>query len=396
MSAPEHYVDREQTLVKHFILQKYLERFAHIVGAFWDSVTYVDCFSGPWNVRSQDLQDSSFAIALDELRKARSTLAAQGRDLKLRCFFLEKDRRAYKMLKEFADQATDAQIETRNCDLEDAVSDVVNFVGQGGSKSFPFVFIDPTGWSGFAMKTIAPLLQFDPGEVLINFMTGHIRRFIESPNEQTQDSFESLFGSGNYKIRVQGLTEGDLDDALVQAYAENVKKTGGFQYACSAIVLHPEIDRTHFHLIYATRHLKGVEVFKDVEKKAMPVMEEARADAQQRKRVKKSQTMELFESEVLYDSTLYGRLRERYLMQGKKSVQQAIQQKGRVAYDEVWILALSLPLVWESDLKAWIADWVRRGELRIDGMKLKQRAPRRGENNFLVWTAPSDPKPPGA
>lgn len=64
MSNGELYTGREQTLVKHFILQKYLERFAYIVGSHWDTLTYVDCFSGPWNARSEKFEDSSFAIAL--------------------------------------------------------------------------------------------------------------------------------------------------------------------------------------------------------------------------------------------------------------------------------------------------------------------------------------------
>ncbi len=85
-SDAELYAEREQTLVKHFILQKYLERFALIVGSFADAITYVDCFSGPWNVRSQEMADSSFAIALSELRKARQALAEKSRDLKLRAF----------------------------------------------------------------------------------------------------------------------------------------------------------------------------------------------------------------------------------------------------------------------------------------------------------------------
>jgi hypothetical protein len=36
---------------------------------------------------------------------------------------------------------------------------------------------------------------------------------------------------------------------------------GGVTRICTAIVLHPEIDRTHFHLIYATRSTNGVQVF---------------------------------------------------------------------------------------------------------------------------------------
>jgi len=60
------YEGREQTLVKHFVLNAYLERFAHIIGFWADTITYVDCFSGPWRSRSPDLRDTSFAIARDE------------------------------------------------------------------------------------------------------------------------------------------------------------------------------------------------------------------------------------------------------------------------------------------------------------------------------------------
>ncbi len=391
MSEAKLDFEREQTLVKHFVLQKYLERFAHIVGTFADAITYVDCFSGPWNVRSEELRDSSFSIALSELRKARQTVAAQRRALKLRCFFLEKEYAPYSKLKAFADQITDSEVETRNCDLEAAIDDIVAFAQKGGNRSFPFVFIDPTGWTGFAMNVIAPLLQLKPGEVLINFMTGHIQRFIDSPNEQTQESFAVLFGSEDFKATLKGLSRRDREDALVEAYMNNVKRTGGFPFACSAIILHPQIDRTHFHLIYATRHVKGVEVFKDVEKKAMSVMEQARADAQQRKRVRATQTRQLFSSDVRYDSTLYDELRDRYLARARRDVQQAIERRGRILYDDVWLLALSLPMVWERDFKAWLVDWAKQNQLPIEGMESKQRVPKRNKNNVLVWIAPTNP-----
>jgi len=77
MTPDELYEKREQSQVKHYILRKYLERFAHIVASRWSSITYVDCFAGPWNVRSPDFKDSSFAIAIEELRKARDTLPQQ-------------------------------------------------------------------------------------------------------------------------------------------------------------------------------------------------------------------------------------------------------------------------------------------------------------------------------
>lgn len=179
MSEAELYEGREQTLIKHLILRKYLERFAHIIGSRWNSITYIDCFSGPWNVRSDELKDSSFSIELEELRKARETHRLKGKNIKLRCFFLEKDPEAYARLKEFAKQIHDVEVDTKNAELESSIHAITSFVRQGGSDTFPFIFIDPTGWTGFAMDIIAQLLRLEPGEVLINFMTGHVERFID-------------------------------------------------------------------------------------------------------------------------------------------------------------------------------------------------------------------------
>ncbi|MEX0704185.1 MAG: three-Cys-motif partner protein TcmP [Planctomycetales bacterium] len=384
MTEPDLYAGSEQTKVKHFVLRSYLAVFARIVGSRWNAITYVDCFAGPWKEKSEKFEDSSFAIALDELRKARDRLS-KGQPLKLRCFFLEKDRKAYAKLKAFADEVTDAEVVARNSDLENSIDEILSFVAAGGRNAFPFIFIDPTGWTGFAMNTIAPLLRLRPGEVLINFMTNYIRRFIESPNRQTQESFESLFGSKTHRELIAGLPPAEREDAIVRLYAENVKRTGNFEYACSAIVLNPVKDRTHFHLTYATRSEKGVEKFKEVEKSAMEEMERTRADAQQRTRTKKTNQPELFGSEVRYASTRYDELRERYLTQARSEVESMLRAKGRMRYDDVWTEAMSFSLVWASDLKSWIEDWQKQGRLRIEGMTPRQQKPKRRAGNFLVW-----------
>lgn len=386
MNNDELCIGREQSRVKHFILQKYLERFALIVGSRWEVLTYVDCFSGPWNARSEKFADSSFAIALNQLRNAREALANRGRQIKLRAFFLEKNRSAFADLEKFADSVTDARVETRNATLEESVSDICKFTRQGGDSSFPFIFIDPTGWTGFEMKTIEPLLRLNPGEVLINFMTGHIRRFLESPDQETQQSFERLFGSAAFKQKIEGLSNMEREDAAVAEYTRNAAAVGKFNFAASAIVLHPEMDRTHFHLIYLTRNAKGLEVFKEAERKAMEVQEAARAEAQQRKRVAKRGQAELFDSQTLHDFSHYEGLRERYLSKAKSEVVALLQNKKKVSFDDVWVRAVSLPMCWESDLKSWIEEWRDAGELAITGMQQRQRVPHRGEGNYLVWT----------
>jgi three-Cys-motif partner protein len=385
MRRGELYAGREQTLVKHFILQKYLERFAHIVGTYCDTLTYVDCFSGPWNVRSDKFADSSFGLALQELRKARDTQAARGHRLRLRCFFLEKDPSAFAKLDSFAKGITDVEVTTRNATLEESVGEIVNFVRAGGQKSFPFIFIDPTGWTGFDMDIISPLLQLNPGEALSNFMTGHIRRFLDSPQNETQESFKRLFGSQDVREKIQGLDGQDREDVAVQEYSKNAKRVGYFGFACSAIVLHPEIDRTHFNLIYLTRHPEGVKVFKEAEKKAMEVQEAARAEAQQRRRVAREGQPELFDSKELHDSSHYESLRNRYLGRSRALVLEALESKPQLLYDEAWLLALSQPMSWESDLKQWIEEWRQEGRLEIAGMQPRQRVPHLYERNYLVW-----------
>jgi len=83
----------------------------------------------------------------------------------------------------------------------------------------------------------------------------------------------------------------------------------------------------------------------------MEVMEKARAGAQQRERERKTQSKELFDSDVLFESTLYGELRNRYLNQSMTAVSQLLNDRGRVLYDDAWLVALCSPLVWESDLR---------------------------------------------
>jgi three-Cys-motif partner protein len=389
VSDADLYIGREQTLVKHLILRRYIERFAHIIGRNWDSITYVDCFSGPWNSRSPELADSSFAIAIRELRKARTALfQKRGKTLDLRCLFLEKDPAAYAELRGFTEPIQDLEIEARNATLESSVDGILGFIRRRPG-TFPFIFIDPTGWTGFALDVITRLLRLKPGEVLINFMTGHNRRFIDSPDKVTRQSFERLFGSADFKKVLQGLSGQDRDDAAVFQYMKTVQSAGNFQYASMAMVLHPKIDRSHFHLIYLTRDPRGVEVFKDAERKAMPEMESVRAAARQRKREEQSRQTEMFRDAEGGESRYYKELRNRYLAQNRRRLMDELEARGRIPYDEAWASALCGPLVWEADLKSWIQEWRGEGKLDIEGMQPRQRVPKRKSANVLVWR-PSD------
>lgn len=384
MTSDSLYHGREQSQVKHLILQKYLKRFALIIGSWADSITYIDCFSGPWESRSANYEDTSFAIAIGELRKARDQLAVRDRKVALRCCFIEENHAAFEKLNAFAETVADIEIKTLNRKLEESIDEIVKFAKQSATKTFPFIFVDPKGWTGFGLNVIKPLLAMKPAEVLINFMTEHIRRFIDWPDETNQEGFVELFGTNSFRQSVSGFTGAARDDEYVKQYMAVVQEAGGYSLASCAIVLKPGTDRSHFHLVYLTRDPKGIEAFKEAERKSMEEMETVRAEAQQRRRVSKKGQRELFPAEEVHNSTYFESLRDRYRSLAKKQLEVQLSKYGSVSYDDAWAAALRLPLVWESDLKRWIMEWKSSGTVRVDGLAAGKRSPKRGDGHRLV------------
>ncbi|MBW3541133.1 MAG: hypothetical protein KY476_12765, partial [Planctomycetes bacterium] len=164
----------------------------------------------------------------------------------------------------------------------------------------------------------------------------------------------------------------------VAEYTEQVRKAGNFSLPRTAVVLHPEMAATHFHLIYLTRDPKGIEVFMAAERTAMQQMEATRARAQQKRRVEKSRQPEFFADEEGEPSAHYVKLRERCLAAARDEAWEHLKAKERVRYDHLWANALRLPLVWEKDIKEWIAEWRKSGLITVEGMAPKQRVPKRG------------------
>ena len=83
------YAGREQAYVKHRLLAEYLSPLAYKVGSAWDSIVYVDAFSGPWQTNRPDLADTSFAIAIERLRNAQLGLSERGKNRKIVCILIE-------------------------------------------------------------------------------------------------------------------------------------------------------------------------------------------------------------------------------------------------------------------------------------------------------------------
>ena len=156
----EPYKHREQTAAKHFILGRYLQTLAFkLLEGGLPELTYVDGFSGPWESETEDFSDMSFMIALNVLKDAHGKYRDRGIKKIIRCFFVEEDPLAYPRLeaavRRFHDPQHGFHVATFQGRFEDAVSEIISFIG----NSFSLVFIDPTGWTGYPYERIAPILR---------------------------------------------------------------------------------------------------------------------------------------------------------------------------------------------------------------------------------------------
>lgn len=293
MPVPASYHGREQAFVKHHLLETYLQHLFMIIGLHQKSIRYVDCFSGPWQEGSADLQDTSIGISLKIIRKSREGLKRLGKDVTFHSLFIEKNKASFQKLQGYLNGFPQQEVSTKalNGDFFELRNLILEWCG---SEDFTFFFIDPTGWkNGVEIPTLAPFLRRPNSEFLINFMYNFVLR------THTQLSFsedmQAIFGE---VPDTEGMTPEEKEDYLIGLYQKRLKKIspdrGGKPRVVSVPVLYPTIDRTFYHLVYLTRHPKGITVFMEASDKLDLIQRRARAQAKQEERETRTGQLEAF------------------------------------------------------------------------------------------------------
>jgi three-Cys-motif partner protein len=369
MAVPEAYRGREQAYVKHTLLARYLERFGHKVGSAWSVINYVDCFAGPWQSSQSDYSDTSFGIAVQQLRKARRNLGLMpnSRSLTLRFCFVEADADSFQKLAAFsrANNALGCEIIPLQGQFHENLGRIKEFLATGGGTAFRFLLVDPKGWTGFALNRIAPLVNARSAEVLINLMTSFIRRFVTL--EEQRSKFEELFGDAAVADEAAELEGKDRERFLVRRYAELLKHKAQFKFVSAAAVLRAAEDDVHYYLVFGTNSPHGIVVFKEAERVAFETGESARDEAKSRKRTDKSGQSELdiFGAGLVPPSPYATELRKRYLEEAKVRLRDNLPPGGSMPYDDLLGLILETPLVWEDDLERWLLEARSAGQIEI-------------------------------
>lgn len=268
MEIDKAYEGREHSLIKHELLRGYLEVLLSIVGVSGvKKFAYVDCFAGPWGSDSESLAGTSIAISLEILAKVRDTLEkVHGvRGLEFRAIYVEAEKKRFKHLFEYLGKSCPNGIQCHALygDYSVLQDEILRLCGD---DSFAFFFVDPKGWIDVGVPKLTRLLQRPKSEFLITFMYDFLNRAIGMADyrEQTSQMLGKLEEKDYEKLGQ--LKPAERAEWVVHKYREQLKAVmgpdGNFpSRAFHAAVLHKSKERVYYHLVYLTRHHKGIVKF---------------------------------------------------------------------------------------------------------------------------------------
>lgn len=302
-TVPDIYEGREPALIKHALLESYLETLVLTIGMGTKGearpeICYVDCFAGPWGSEDENLDGTSIALSIKTLVACKTKLASLGVDARMRALFIEKDKAAFQRLSDFLNRSAPKEVES-DCmsgNFVDLRSDLLKWCG---SASFVFFFIDPKGWTPVIIDVLRPLLQRRRSEFLINFIYDFINRTASMTG--WQDEMRRLLGRS---VDLTDMSPTQREDALLSAYRESLKQCvppGRANYrprTAYVSVLHPLHARTKYHLVYLSSHPLGIVKFMNASERVDIVQARVRAVKQLDERTKKSGVLDLFVDEA--------------------------------------------------------------------------------------------------
>ncbi len=380
MVALSNYAGREQSYVKHVFIERYLERLVHKTASAYPHIVFVDGFAGPWQSVNEKFEDTSFGIALNALRRAKASWNDRGRDVMMSAFLVERDAEAYKRLAQVPPKYPDIAIKTYSADFLMVLPDILRDIPQ---NAFAFFLIDPKGWR-IPLHALAPMLARPHSEVIFNFMFDFINRAASIKDSIVVSGLNELIPHGDWRATLEtaensrpgGLTPDERKVILVEAFAFNLAHFGKYKYIAETTVLRPVRDRPLYCLFYATRHEKGIEVFRDCQAEALKEQSKTRATTKVKHAEAKTGQAEIFQS--LHDMgpddlTAFQNMERRAAEATLLSL--TPQQPASAQYDELWPKVLARHVVRKTDVNKIAARLREDGKLLFPDWEKGKRVP---------------------
>jgi three-Cys-motif partner protein len=383
MISLSDYTDREQSYVKHVFLERYLETLVHKTASRYPHIVYVDGFAGPWQSANEDFQDTSFGIALNALRRAKVSWRSNGRDVNMSAFLVERDADANKKLVRIQDRYPDISIKTYSADFLGVLPTILKDIPD---DAFTFFLIDPKGWR-IRLEALKQMLARPKSEVIFNFMFDFINRAASIKDPAVVSGLDGLIPYGDWRAkldeaergRLGGLNPDERKVILVDAFAGCLAQLGGYQYVAETTVLRPLKDRPLYCLFYATRHDRGIEVFRDCQVKVLTEQSKTRAATKIKHATTRTGQGEFFQS--LHDMAPNDV--NAFLQEERRNAERTLlaltpEQPASIRYETLWPEVLARHVVRRTDVNDMAAIMYRDGRLLFSDWEKRKRIPQAG------------------
>ena len=368
--VPDAYQGREQSYLKHRVLEEYLLGWGHKLGSVAQRrrvrLCYVDGFAGPWNSKRKGLEDTSIAIALLALEAAAKTWQDRGAQIDVDAAFVEDKPTAFAELKRFLKgRSGTVRTVAYQGEFGTYVPELKKWLGTDAA----LIFVDPTGWKGAAMRFIAPLIAGQlRRDVLVNVMFDHINRFKDDPRAFLREQMREFFGLGDSDLP-DALSEGEL----FALYRAKLKELCGVQYAADLAIPHPTDDRTKFRLVVGGSNSAALELFREIEKKVIGTEAAlVREDASTRKTEDRTGQLTLALTAPATDPR-YDSLHDQGLHDAPKAIVERLAKTGPMQFAALWPEMLEAHHITKVELAqiAWALG--KGGEIDVTNAQPRQR-----------------------
>jgi len=260
------------TKAKHQMLSRYLGGWYPTLSSWNGRVVFLDGFAG--RGRYNDGSEGSPLIALRCLLDHRSFPQMRHREFVF--YFTEVDHENAQFLRREIDAFKAARAPWPESVKEYVINERFDVTAnamlghlreQKRNLAPTFAFIDPFGYSGLPMDVLADLLSYPRAEIFVNFMIGHVQRFIQRDGQE--NAMRSLFGMDVHEILDGYNGQGDRVRYLRSVYDRQLRERVGFDYVQSFGMIN-ETGNIGYYLFHGTRHRQGVKLMKDAMWKVDP------------------------------------------------------------------------------------------------------------------------------
>lgn len=274
-NADERHFDdyREQTRVKHFLLEQYLPAYYTALSSGFRAFAYIDGFAGRgyYTSRSTGAREPGSPIRTLQLLASKSafgprvyTLFVETREHffeDLQTAIAEFDPRSKGLLAPSVSQGAFSKSVPPWCDTLSA---------RLGSLPPTFMFVDPCGVDDVDFSTIASVLKRPGCEVFVFFNSSALRRIIGADEgKASSPTLIRFFGSQAAVTRLYASldnleTPEQRDDACLDVYRNELRAATKAEYLLPFRIESEYREDTSHYLVHVTKNALGFKIMKHV------------------------------------------------------------------------------------------------------------------------------------